>query len=68
MKEIIKWIGGWMAGQMCLGTMPGPRFSLLLQTALPGWWPEPAARATGQGAGSWPNKVAHDREGGGGQG
>lgn len=57
-----------MAGQMCLGTMPGPRFSLLLQTALPGWWPEPAARATGQGAGSWPNKVAHDREGGGGQG
>lgn len=31
-----------------------------------GQGPEPAARAMGQAAGSRPNKVAHDREGGGG--
>lgn len=33
-----------------------------------GQGPEPAARAMGQAAGSRPNKVAHDREGGGNPG
>lgn len=31
----------------------------------PGQWPEPAARAMGQGASLRPNKEAHDKEGGG---
>lgn len=30
-----------------------------------GQWPESAVRAMKPGAGSWPNKVAHDREGDG---
>lgn len=33
-----------------------------------GQGPEAAVRAMKLGAGSWPNKVAHDREGDGGQG
>lgn len=61
-----RWVDGWT--DMCWVSSQALDSSCSSKQLSPGQWAEPAARAMGQGAGSRPNKVDHDREGGGIQG